>query len=378
MTTQLSSVLRQRRTPIHLEEQSVYSQVTVSLNGRGVSLRQHVRGMDVKTKNQFVVRAGQFIYSRIDARNGAMGIIPPDLDGAIVTSDFPVFDVDTQKLNTTYLSLIVRSRLFVEACKQASRGVTNRKRVKENEFLSLTVVLPDLPEQERISSRMSRVEASTARAKSFCEQVDQEYEDLLFSIVNDISRNAPRSSVKEVAPIIRRKVEIQRNAEYPELGIRSFGKGTFHKPAIKGSGLGSKRLYQIEPGDLLFSNVFAWEAAIAIAQPEDKNRYGSHRFITCLPDPSKALVEYLRTWFLSGEGMAEIRAASPGAAGRNKTLNLKKLEAIPVPIPDMPKQRRFADVYAQVQAARKLNKQTADELEAIMPAALEQAFQGVL
>lgn len=118
--------------------------------------------------------------------------------------------------------------------------------------------------------------------------------------------------------------------------------------------------------------------AIAIAQPEDKNRFGSHRFITCLPDPSKALVEYLRTWFLSAEGMAEIRAASPGAAGRNKTLNLKKLEAIQVPVPDMAKQRRFADVYARVQPARKLNQQTADELETIMPAILERTFSGTI
>jgi type I restriction enzyme S subunit len=250
--------------------------------------------------------------------------------------------------------------------------------VKENEFLSLALDLPDLREQERISSRIVHVESHAARAASLCEQVEEAYDDLLFSIAHNTSQDAPRLPLRDVAPIVRRKVEIQEEEDYPELGIRSFGKGTFHKPAIKGSELGSKRLYRIEPGDLLFSNVFAWEGAIAIAQPEDKNRFGSHRFITCLPDPSKALVEYLRTWFLSAEGMAEIRAASPGAAGRNKTLNLKKLEAIQVPVPDMAKQRRFADVYARVQAARKLNQQTADELEAIIPAALDRAFGGTI
>ncbi len=378
MKTPLSSVLRQRRTPVHLDDHIEYSQLTVSLNGRGVSLRQRIKGSDVKTKNQFLVRGGQFIYSRIDARNGAMGIVPAELDAAVVTGDFPVFDVDERKLNPAYLSLVVRSRPFVEACKQASKGVTNRKRVKENEFLSLALDLPDLREQERISSRIVHVESHAGRAASLCEQVEEAYDDLLFSIAHNTSQDAPRLPLRDVAPIVRRKVEIQEEEEYPELGIRSFGKGTFHKPAIKGSELGSKRLYRIEPGDLLFSNVFAWEGAIAIAQAEDKNRFGSHRFITCLPDPSKALVEYLRTWFLSAEGMAEIRAASPGAAGRNKTLNLKKLEAIQVPVPDMAKQRRFAHVYASVQAARKLNQQTADELEAIMPAALDRAFAGAL
>jgi hypothetical protein len=99
-----------------------------------------------------------------------------------------------------------------------------------------------------------------------------------------------------------------------------------------------------------------------------------------LGDPHWHITEqcyFLRTWFLSTEGMAKICAASAGAAGRNKTLNLKKLEAIQVPILDMPKQRRSEEVYARIQATRKLNAQTAAELEAIMPTALEQAFAGI-
>jgi hypothetical protein len=56
--------------------------------------------------------------------------------------------------------------------------------------------------------------------------------------------------------------------------IRSFGKGTFHKPPLSGSDVGTKRLYRIEPGDLLFSNVFAWEGAIAIAQPRMRADWG--------------------------------------------------------------------------------------------------------
>lgn len=76
----------------------------------------------------------------------------------------------------------------------------------------------------------------------------------------------------EVAPLVRREESIDLNGSYPELGIRSFGKGTFHKPPLSGSDVGTKRLYRIEPGDLLFSNVFAWEGAIAIALPKDAGR----------------------------------------------------------------------------------------------------------
>jgi hypothetical protein len=56
---------------------------------------------------------------------------------------------------------------------------------------------------------------------------------------------------------------------YAELGIRSFGNGTFQKPAITGLELGNKRIFKIEPWDLVFNNVFAWEGAIAVARAED-------------------------------------------------------------------------------------------------------------
>src|SRR5215831_4037981 len=94
----------------------------------------------------------------------------------------------------------------------------------------------------------------------------------------------PKAPLAEIAPIVRRPVEIRHDQAYPELGIRSFGRGTFHKPALLGADVGTKRLFRIEPGDLVFSNVFAWEGAIAVASPADAGRFGSHRFITCIVD----------------------------------------------------------------------------------------------
>ena len=56
--------------------------------------------------------------------------------------------------------------------------------------------------------------------------------------------------MKNVAPVVRRPISVCPEDEYPELGIRSFGKGTFHKPSLSGMSVGSKKLFSIEPGDL--------------------------------------------------------------------------------------------------------------------------------
>jgi hypothetical protein len=161
---------------------------------------------------------------------------------------------------------------------------------------------------------------------------------------------------------------------YPELGIRSFGKGTFHKPPLSGSEVGTKRLYRIEPGDLLFSNVFAWEGAIAIAQPTDAGRFGSHRFITCQANPELTTAEFLRYYFLTDEGMLKIGEASPGGAGRNRTLGLEKLMAIEVPMPPLAAQQTYSRLHAEVGALKAKHAAIRQTNAALIPTTLERIF----
>ena len=132
--------------------------------------------------------------------------------------------------------------------------------------------------------------------------------------------------------------------------------------------LGDKRVYRIEPGDLLFSNVFAWEGAIAVTQPEDAGRVGSHRFISCVPHDGLTTAEYLRYYFLTDEGMTKIRDASPGGAGRNRTLGLSKLMDLNVPIPSMEVRKAFVKLLRLLNASRLIRSQELIENESVVPA----------
>lgn len=374
----LAQFLSQVREPASVNDAESYRQVTVSMRNRGVRLRRTVTGAGIKTKSQHFARAGHFIYSRIDARNGAMGIVPPDLDGAIVTGDFPTFQLNTEIAHPRFFAYLVSRKAFVEKCKAASRGVTNRKRLKEPQFLSIEVDLPPKEAQERLAEALDAFNGRLAEVRRLAVELEGEQIEFLLSLSREIADGVPREPMGQVAPLIRRAVQIQPAGSYPELGIRSFGKGTFHKPALTAQEVGDKRLFHIEPGDLLFSNIFSWEGAIAVSQPEDAGRFGSHRFITCVPNPEKATAEFLCHWFLTDEGMAHIRAASPGAAGRNRTLGIKKLMAIPVPLPPLAKQQEFSALRRQILAARALHKDLPEELDALQSSLLDQAFRGDL
>jgi type I restriction enzyme S subunit len=182
--------------------------------------------------------------------------------------------------------------------------------------------------------------------------------------------------MKDIAPHIRRKIEIDIEKEYPELGIRSFGKGTFHKPSLTGAEI-VKKMFKIEPGDLVFNNVFAWEGAVAVAKSEDVGRVGSHRFITCLPKKGIVTPDFLKFYFLTTEGLKKIGDASPGGALRNRTLSLSSLQECEVPLPNYEKQLWFDHLQAKVDEVKRLQAETERDMEALVPVMLAKAFSNV-
>ena len=146
----LGKFLKRVRQEASVKPDQVYKQITVRLYGKGVVLRQILPGRDIHTRPQFVARVDQLIMSRIDARNGAFGLIPKELDGALVSQDFPLFEIDNSVIEPGFLALLLRSEQFAEACKRASRGTTNRKRLKEDLFLAEAVPVPALDIQQKV------------------------------------------------------------------------------------------------------------------------------------------------------------------------------------------------------------------------------------
>jgi hypothetical protein len=149
--------------------------------------------------------------------------------------------------------------------------------------------------------------------------------------------------VGDVLSLQRRVVQVDLSARYEEIGIRSFGRGVFHKEPCSGLGLGSKRVFRIEPGDLVISNVFAWEGAIAVASDAEAGKIGSHRFMTFVPKNGRIDTSWAAWFFRSEPGLELIRQASPGSAGRNRTLSIERFERLEIPLPSIDAQRRVAD-----------------------------------
>ena len=240
--------------------------------------------------------------------------------------------------------------------------------LKPKDIAEVEIELPTIEIQKRIIERIDKVQLQLQAVDKLRVSIDRDIASLLSVRFQETLTHAKWLPMSEVAPIVRRDITVDDQSKYAELGIRSFGKGTFHKPTLSGLELGEKRVYRIEPGDLLFSNVFAWEGAIAVTQPEDAGRVGSHRFISCVPHDGLTTAEYLRYYFLTDEGMTKIRDASPGGAGRNRTLGLSKLMDLNVPIPSIEVREAFIDLLRLLNASRLIRSQQLIENESVVPA----------
>ena len=160
-----------------------------------------------------------------------------------------------------------------------------------------------------------------------------------------------RARVGDVLALQRRPAAISFDGVYGEIGIRSFGRGVFHKEPISGAALGSKRVFWIEPGDLLLSNVFAWEGAIAVAGFNELGKIGSHRFMTYTAVDDRIDTTWASWFFRSDPGLELIRRASPGSAGRNRTLAIDRFEALEIPLPPIDEQCRIAQQLNRIATA---------------------------
>lgn len=371
-------------TPVWRSERltpaKTYRTVGVKWYAEGLFHREPLLGRDIKAKELYRIAAGDLVYNRLFAWKGSFALAEAEHDGCYVSGEFPCFTVDREKVNPAFVRWYTATPLFWQSVVDLSTGSSrqSRLRLKEERFLEMQMPLPHKQEQDRIVEVIESVAGRIGEARRLRQAVEDEREELLRSFARELAKDAPRRPLQQVAPVTRRPVEIKKSGMYPELGIRSFGKGTFHKPAISGANLGRKRLFHIHPGDLVFSNVFSWEGAIAVAQDADEGRVGSHRFITCVPDPDLATAEFLRSWLLTDEGMSFILEASPGAAGRNRTLGLKKLMVIPVPLPPLEAQKRLTQLSCYLASARQTQATVAAELKSMMPAVLDLAFRGEL
>ena len=175
--TKIGDILKRTKIGIEIQNDEIYKRLTIRINHQGVTVRDKVKGINIGTKSQFIASSGDFILSKIDARQGAFGIVPAEGDGAVITGNFWTYKLANNKVNLDWFLHFTKSENFLDLCKRSSSGNTHRKYLNEEIFLGHELFVPDLSEQEKIVENIN-----------LCKELEQEVVSLQARVIRLVEK----------------------------------------------------------------------------------------------------------------------------------------------------------------------------------------------
>ena len=368
----IGNFLKRNRNIIEIQDDVLYTRVTIRLYTKGVLKRDEEWGRSIGTKRQFVVSPGQFIMSKIDARNGAFGLVSPELDGAVTTADFLSYDVDTSRINPEFLTLVSSTKEFLKICQSSSSGTTGRQRVDETQFLNIKIPLPTLTEQDRIvaayNARINEAQRLAKQADELEQGIETYFDNALgikplmaekklggLQLINfsEIDRWDVWSEntkvyaalnkgyfliikLGQVFPITTRTWKKQEWAGetfgYIELGSVDPSIGIVSPTIIKVKDAPSRATQIVREGDLLIGTTRPYLKKFALVPKEFDNYVCSSGFAVIRPSDNYSL-PYLKEFLMSYFGTEQLKIRMSGAT--YPAITNQELIEILIPLPPL-------------------------------------------
>ena len=198
----IEDFLHRIKDSVKIEADKDYKLVTVKMHHKGVTLREIKKGAELGS-NMFRIKPGQFILSGIDARNGAFGVVPEELDGAIITNDFWCYDIDEKIVKRDFFYWLTNTPLFLDACIKSSEGTTQRIRLQNEKFKKFELRLPPLTEQDKFLKRISKIESETSALKYEFKNQEVYLKQLRQSILQEAIEGKLTADWRKTHPVVK-------------------------------------------------------------------------------------------------------------------------------------------------------------------------------
>ena len=288
----------------------------------------------------------------------------PDFEGT-ATSEVLVMR-PLEDCSQSYLAYCLLNAPYIRWIDTLTYGA-KMPRVSPDEVACSLIPLPPLSEQQAITAFLdgetARIDALVAKKERLIELLQEKRTALITrAVTKGLDPNAPvkdsgvewlgeipahweTTKLRRLLTLVAHHVDVHPEQIYQEIGIRSWGRGIFHKDPVTGANLGDKRVFKLRPGELVLNIVFAWEGAVAIVSESEKDMIASHRFPTFRHTRNLADLDYLLMFLQSEHGWGLMGLNSPGAAGRNRTIRMDSFLEEEVPLPLLEEQREIVATF---------------------------------
>jgi type I restriction enzyme, S subunit len=383
----LAKVIQQRKEFITINDLETYMRPRVQSHARGIVLRDEVPGAEIKTKQQQVCRAGEFLVAEIDAKVGGYGIVPQDLDGSLVSSHYFLFEIDGSQLDQGFLDYFIRTPAFYDQV--AAQGSTNYAAIRANDVLGYEIPLPPLDEQRRLVARIEALAAKIEEARGLRRLAVEEAKAILVSA---------RASIFEIELLTYPIVRLDDIADV-QLGKMLSPKsktGRNPRPYLRNANVQWDRFdlsqifemdfdeREIEKFTLMAGDLLVCEGGVigraAVWSNEIEGCLYQKALHRVRVNKDKTIPRFILNGLFWGS-----------AAGKFSDLQTQttiahlpaiKLKSFEILCPPLEEQRRIVayldGLQGKVDALKQLQAQTQVELDALLPSVLDRAFKGEL
>lgn len=393
----LSEVLRRRMPDITVDPTQNYQFAGVYSFGRGVFRGRELQGSQFAYRTLTRLGAGEFVYPKLMAWEGAFGVVPAACDGHYVSPEFPVFEVNVSRLEPRFLGFYFQIPAVWKRIAGGSTGTNiRRQRLDPSVFLEREIPLPGPAEQRRIVARIEDLAAQIREAGNLRQQSMDALGKMLETAVSCYFPDEQYwTSVG--AAVLGRKGAVRSgpfgsqllHEEFVESGVAAIGTRvvqTNHfdlKNAwfVRPEKFDELRRYQVFPDDVLCTIIGASIGRFCVV-PQDVPLAFTTKHIQALTLDTKVVHSPFVTYMLNFHHRCRESMFSQVEGSAQPSLNAEKVLATNLPLPPLSEQRRIVAeldaLQTQVDAVKSLQAETAAELDALLPSILDKAFRGEL
>lgn len=350
-------------------------------------------------ENQSQVKFGDLFFttsSETADEVGMCSVLLEEVENMYLNSFCFGFRFDDFKLlDPKFSSYLFRGEQIRKEITLLAQGST-RFNLSKSELQKLKIPIPPLPEQLKIASILETWDNAIKINKKILDNLELMKKVMSVNVLAGKTRfksfNRDNKIIKKngflipddwevknlssVLNQIKKSVKPEKDLSYKQLGIRSHAKGIFYKEAVTGLSLGNKSVFAVEPNCFILNIVFAWEHAIAKTTFAESDMIVSHRFPMYKPSENILDLDYLLYFFKSKKGKDLLGLASPGGAGRNKTLGQKEFLKLKIPIPLIQEQKAIVVFLENYDFEIELYKQKLQTLQLQKKGLMKQLLSG--
>jgi type I restriction enzyme S subunit len=387
----LGEVLRPAGEVVRVRENQEYPNFGIYSFGRGLFRKPPISGLATSASSLVKVKAGQFIYSRLFAFEGAYGLVGPEFDGAYVSNEYPVFDIDESRVVPRFLLAYVTLPSTWSTMARGSKGVgVRRQRVQPAQVLGSEMPLPPLAEQQRLVPLIAHAAEELRRATALSAEVQRERAALSASASRQVIRRRcarfPSVALGEAVTVRGGGTPPKADPSYWEGDVPWVTPKDMKRRTVTDSidHISSRATEEtpaklIEPGAVLVVTrgmILAHTVPSAVlATPAAINQ----DMKALIPDSrldSRFLCAHL--WAHNGELLRLVEKSTHDT----RKLETAKLLGHPVPLPPLGEQldtlAELDALQVEVDTLKAIHAAIGAELDPLLPAILNRAFAGML